>query len=149
LLNAVLSMIHPELYQAGLQATRFLKGANALLNRSVAAWPSVFSGITVISNRQTPPHRDRGGWAQSYDLLVSAGTHAHSVLGLSDVDARLVYRPGAVVAVCGKLLRHDVLQWDGGERVCFAHYMKDAVLNRLEIARAAWVDRNYYARFMN
>ncbi|KZP27740.1 hypothetical protein FIBSPDRAFT_730442, partial [Athelia psychrophila] len=38
-------------------------------------WPSVWSGIALIVNRETPYHCDTGGSISMYDLLVSAGTH--------------------------------------------------------------------------
>lgn len=50
---------------------------------------------------------------------------------LPDLGATLRYLPGTLVAVSGKIIRHGVPQWAGEERFCIAHFMKDAVLDRL------------------
>jgi hypothetical protein len=115
---------------------------------NVSLWPSFFSGLEVISNRVTPPHRDKYGGPPDYDFLVSAGTHEGAWLDLPDVKARLSYKPCTVVAICGKVLSHAVTDWDGGERLCIAHFIRDNVHRRLAIARPDWVNRKGYLEMM-
>jgi hypothetical protein len=131
-LNMVLAPTHPDLYSAvvkGLQALR-QQGGDKNLSK---LWSSVFTGINVISNRRTIAHYDRFGHLQWYDLLVGVGTYTRAYLVLPDLGAKLVYDPGTVVLLCGKLLRHEIPFWGRGDRVCWAHFMREAVLNGLGV----------------
>ena len=85
-----------------------------------------------------------------YDFLVSAGRHTGTLFKLSDVDASLSYKPGTVIAICGKVLRHGVPEWtEGQDRLCIAHFMRDAVHNRLGLPRPNWVTDIPYLGMMD
>jgi hypothetical protein len=116
---------------------------------NVSLWPSFFSGIEVISNRRTPPHRDAKAATSAYDFLLSAGRHKSAVMELPDLRAKLSYTPGTLVAICGRVLRHAVTNWDSGERLCIAHFIRDAVHNRLGIKRPDWVTNQPYLQMMD
>lgn len=143
LIDIILMVINPEQYHAGKKARegildkekRFLPVKDLKLAQ---AWPSVFTGISVISNRETPAHRDRGSSFQDYDLLNSLGTHKRSSLVIHDVGRSYAYHPGVAVALCGKVFQHSVPGWVGGERVCYAHFMKDKVLEKLGCDSRSW-----------
>ena len=150
LINSVTALCSRQLYQLGMESINILKNElNGRRHDNVAFWPSVFSGIGVIVNRVTPSHRDKGACAQAYDLLVSMGTHTSATLSLSDVQAELSYQPGTIVLVCGRVLRHAVESWEGGDRICCAHYMRDNVHNRLGLPRPDWVDIHVYRDLMD
>jgi len=131
-LNNVLAMTHPDLHLAaakGLEVLRQQRGINDLSNH----WTSIFTGINVISNRRTINHRDRFGHLPWYDLLLSVGTYKRAKLVLHDLQAQFAYNPGTVVLLCGKLLYHEVPFWGAGDRVCYAHFMREEVLNCLGV----------------
>lgn len=140
LCNAVTSVINPSLYDAGLRAIQAIKASAPFHGHrtNLAHWVSVWSGYALIVNRETPPHRDSGSAPPTYDLLVSGGTHVFCDLNLPDIGTSLPYGPGTMVGLCGKVLRHSVMSWAGGERICSAHFMKDNVHNRLGEARPDW-----------
>jgi hypothetical protein len=145
-LNAVAVLVCPDLHSIATSAIQKLKRGNHVNtpHEHVQLWPSIFSGIEVISNRVTPLHRDAKSAPPVYDFLVSAGTHTNAWLDVPDVKARLLYKPCTVIAVCGKVLRHGVESWEGGERLCFAHFIRDAVHERLQIPRPEWVTMGAY-----
>ncbi|KZP29240.1 hypothetical protein FIBSPDRAFT_727514 [Athelia psychrophila] len=133
LVNVVTSVINRQLYSAGLQAV------NAVCTLHPATpWASVWSGVALIVNRETPYHRDTGGSVSMYDLLVSAGTHQTCHIDIQELGAAFVYLPGTMLAMSGKALSHGVKSWSGGERICAAHFMKDGVHNRVGQPRPAW-----------
>jgi len=140
LCNSIMALISPELYDSGLKAIELIKQGREMAKRHPhqQLWPSIFSGSQVIVNWVTPPHRDSGGCPMHYDLLVSAGTHTQAKLDVQEFGVHLSYRPGDVVALCGKVFLHEVEDWSGGERVCVSHYMKDNVHERLEVHRPNW-----------
>ena len=108
-------------------------------------WKSVYMGIQVISNRLTPAHRDSKGQPHWYDLLVSLGHGGIPELSLEDLGLKLRYPTGTVVGLCGNLLKHEVKYWGHGERVCYAHFMRTAVLNTLGCSMGDWVRADDYA----
>lgn len=152
--NAVTSLIAPDLFSAGCQSVNSIKGDQRSKNGdkdfidNVEAWPSVFSGITVISNRITEHHTDRGAYDPAYDLLLSAGNHFGCDLEVLELGAFFSYPPGTAVAICGRFLQHGVTKWDGGHRLCYAHYLKDKVHDRNGVMRAGWQDISFYGESM-
>lgn len=151
ILNCIGILICPELHSIGTTAIDKLIQSEDLLHtwhKNVTLWPSFFSGIEFISNRKTPSHRDGRAAASTYDFLVSAGRHTEARLDLPDIDTQLSYDPGTVVAICGRVLRHRVEEWKG-ERLCVAHFIRDAVHNRLGLPRADWVKNGPYLAMMD
>lgn len=150
-MNCISVLISPELHRIGTQATNMLKHGQWLKNKhpNINLWTSIYSGIEVIVNRVTPVHRDSEAAPSMYDLLVSAGTHQQAWMDLPDVKARLTYEPCTVVAISGKVLRHGVDSWVGGERICIAHFIRDNVHNRLKLPRPDWVKNTLYLDLMD
>jgi len=145
LCDSVTALVTPELYNVGQAAIEKVKhGVElAVQYKNVELWPSVYTAMQVIVNRVTIPHRDEGGCPTHYDLLASIGSHHGASLDLPDLGLSLLYSPGTLVSLCGKLFIHEVCQWEG-ERICLAHFIKDTVHDRLEVHRPAWPQRSNY-----
>ncbi|KAG1817891.1 hypothetical protein EV424DRAFT_1268237, partial [Suillus variegatus] len=105
---------------------------------SVSQWPSIFSGLEVISNRMTLSHRDPGGAPSHYDMLVSLGIEHDTILSIEDLEAELVYSPGTMTYIAGRVLQHSVHHWNTGEHYVIAHFMKDKVQDRVGVPRPAF-----------
>lgn len=129
-LDAVLRVVHPELWTANIAAAEKLVQQ---LPSSAPSWPTSFTGMDLIVNRVTPPHLDGGGAVTFYDHLLSLGFSHQATLALEDLEAEFAYGPGTSVFLTGKVLTHSVPAWSGGERVVIAHYSKDDVHDRLGI----------------
>jgi hypothetical protein len=143
-LNLTLSLIHPELFASGLL---MLRGLRVLPPTQTIAreWQSVYTGIQTISNRITPAHRDSKGRPEWFDLLVSYcnGSSTPDFV-IKDLSLRLKYSTGTVVAFCGSIFEHEVKEWGDGDRVCYAHFMRESVRARLGVSPAGWVNRKTY-----
>jgi hypothetical protein len=143
-LNLTLSLINPDLFQTGLgmlQRMRNLKDTEDIAEE----WQSVYSGISVICNRMTPSHRDSKGRPEWYDTLVSySGPSTRPYLSIKDIGLHLKYSSGTVVALCGTIFEHQVSSWGVGDRVCYAHFMRESVRKRLDVTPAGWVKRDIY-----
>lgn len=152
ILNCIGMLICPEMFSAGAKAIKKLKEGELVGKEydNVQLWPSFFSGLEFITNRLTPSHRDGKSAPGMYDFLVSAGNHNGTWLKLPDIKTKLLYNPGTVTAVCGKVLRHSVPTWQPEkERLCIAHYMRDWVHDRLSIPRPNWVTDVRYLEMMD
>src|SRR5437879_1923962 len=86
LVNAILAIVHPKLYHAGLAANAALEERTS--PNKLYHWTSAYSGIDVIANRITPPHRDGGGALSFYDLLLSLGKGHDAKLHVTDLGAQ-------------------------------------------------------------
>ena len=140
----MLSLINPDLFKSGLEMLRRLCDLEE--TKDIANnWQSVYTGIAIISNRKTPSHRDRKGRPEWFDLLVSySGPSTRPRLLIEDIGLDLKYSSGTVVGLCGSILEHEVSSWGVGDRVCYAHSMREEVRNRLDITPAGWVNHKIY-----
>jgi hypothetical protein len=143
-LNLTLSLIHPELFKCGLKILLELRQLGTTLEIA-EKWQSVYTGIAIISNRFTPSHRDCKGRPEWFDLLMNyTGREANSRLLINDLGLDLQYSSGTVVGLCGTILEHEVRSWGIGDRVCYAHFMRESVRNRLDAPLAEWVNQSIY-----
>lgn len=103
----------------------------------VNLWTSIFNGCQVMSNRETPVHRDNNSAAAWYNLLCSVGPYQTADMELTNVGLTFQYNTGVVFAICGRILRHGVSATDG-DRMCLAYYMRENVQYRLGSTLASW-----------
>lgn len=143
-LNTTLSLIHPDLFRSGLEMLELLRASND--TKEIAfEWQSVYTGIAIICNRVTPSHRDSKGRVEWYDTLVNyAGSGTRPRLSIKDLGLDLDYSTGTVVGLCGTAFEHEVRNWGVGDRICYAHFMRESVRKRLEVTPAGWVNRSMY-----
>lgn len=142
LLSSVLRVIHPDLYAMARQSMDEMSG-ELNLAEILQLWMSVFNGVSVISNRETPVHRDHSSASEWYDLLTTIGPYDSAVFELPGVGLRFMYQSGTIIGFCGRVLRHGVSE-AGGERLCLAYYMRANVQKRLGSLSAGW---NHWDRY--
>jgi hypothetical protein len=143
-INLTLSLINPDLFQSGSEMLRSLRDMENTKNIA-DRWQSVYSGIAVICNRISPMHRDSKGSPEWFDILLSySDTVGSPRLLIDDVGLDLEYSSGTVVGFCGSVLKHGVESWGMGDRICYAHFMRESVRDRLDVASAGWVYREKY-----
>ncbi|KAG2078326.1 hypothetical protein BDR04DRAFT_1112556 [Suillus decipiens] len=126
---AITNIISPDQYLAGMKSVSALKGI--VHTQKPVVWPSSFSGIEVIVNREMPHHQDLGASPSVYDLLA--------ILDLPDLGAQLGYPPGTMVYIARKVLEHGVPRCGDGERIVIAHFVKDKVHDKQGIPRAGFL----------
>jgi len=107
------------------------------LQEALELWTSIFNGVQIISNRETPIHRDFQSRPEWYDLLVTVGPYKDTVFELPGIGIRFAYNSGTVIGLSGKVLRHGVTETEG-ERICLAYYMRENVQRRLGTNLASW-----------
>lgn len=143
-INLTVSLINPNLFQSGLEMLRKLRKMEG--TKDIAdKWQSVYNGISVISNRLTPAHRDGRGRHKWFDTLLNyCNDEARPRLRINDVGLDLEYSSGTAVGFCGSIFEHEVLPWGDYDRVCYAHFMREKVRERLDAPAAGWVYRDIY-----
>ena len=133
LLDGILAVAHPELYAAAQDLMTKLSTVHAPSTFLMQTWPSSFTSIQVIANRQTPFHRvmsSKPGWL---DLLLSLGDYGDdAVLEVRSLGISFPYGSGTVVPLSSKLLLHGVPRVNL-DRVCYALYLNKAVFEWMNI----------------
>lgn len=142
LLGGILSLIHPEQYKAGLEAMGKLASHPEMVDRPdriqeiLEIWTAPFHGLSIISNRRTPVHRDTKGCREWMDMLVTLGDYEGGILDLPGLGIQSVYGSGTVAAVAGRVISHAADA--NGERACIAYYMREKVHQRLRTSGQSW-----------
>jgi len=140
--------MHPELYTAGCEAMKLIvrepnrvrKGYT--LHDIFQVWALPHNVVSVISNRQTPLHRDSGNAFPWPDMLLALGSYECGELNLPGLGLGLRYKSGTAVGILSRLIRHGA-ECDG-QRACIALYMKENVLKELEMGDVGWMNMSIY-----
>lgn len=135
ILNATTSLVAPQQFRAGVEMVGLVRKSVGLKHNHLKTeiWPTVFTGLSVITNRTTPSHRDRLGRSLWYDLLFSCGTDKGCELVVKDLGMKVRYQPGDVCFISGTSLQHSVEGWTSGNWVAYAHYHRVHVSERLQV----------------
>lgn len=142
LLGATLSITNPVQYEAGVKSLEHLYSNPQLVETPerllhiLTLWSAPFHGISVISNRVTPLHRDVNGIKEWLDMLVALGTYREGWLEIGGLGVKCQYRPGTTVFLAGGVMTHSA-NCDG-DRACIAFYMRRKVHERLQLPAAQW-----------
>ncbi|KAL4072403.1 hypothetical protein V8B97DRAFT_2023561 [Scleroderma yunnanense] len=123
ILSGTLSIMHPLLYDAGLEAMKALRQWSAVADHAMSdalfQWPIVYTNVSVIANHSASLHHDPHSCTDWYDLLVSLGEYTD-------------------LAFSGRLLWHGD-NAISGNRYSLAYYMRDNVHNWLNVPRGNWM----------
>jgi hypothetical protein len=151
LIGSILGVTHPGLYKQGCAALtllsdeggKYVDNADELM-RALKIWNSPFSALSVITNRNTPAHRDTKGRNEWFDIIVALGEDdSVGVMTFPGLGLSVGYNPGTVIAIAGKVIRHAA-NFEGGERACIAYYMRNKVHERLGIPAGTWMNCRVY-----
>ena len=147
LVSGVLRIIQPKLYDTGKDAIVKITQADADKRPVFDLWGNPFSAGSVISNRGTKSHRDKGSRFEYMDILTSVGEFEEWYMHLESLGIGMELVPRSLVALCGATLLHQVDPGEG-DRVCFAWYMRNSVLASYDITAAPWMNVDTYERFV-
>lgn len=142
LIGGILSLVQPQLYEAGCNALLHLSQNPDEVDRPdtllevLQLWTAPFHGLSVISNRVTPIHRDSYGGKEWMDILVALGSYREGRLDLPTLGMWFRYDPGTIVALAGRVIAHSA-ECDG-DRACIAYYMREKVHKRIGLPTPGW-----------
>ncbi|KIJ11611.1 hypothetical protein PAXINDRAFT_84252, partial [Paxillus involutus ATCC 200175] len=110
LVDALLAAIHPELHRWSSAVRKQLLADEEImdLHELITGWPTVFTAISVVHNRETHFHRNSKLASQWYNLFLSIGLYTNAILELPALSICACYMPGMVALFSGLLLRHGM-----------------------------------------
>jgi hypothetical protein len=155
LMGATLALIHPSLFATGMDAMAKMAAGLVkckepdLVKEVMKVWPLPFNAFSVISNRQTVPHRDVQGMLSNYDILTTFGSYNDGRFEVPALGMRFIYNPGTLVGISGKVLVHGVASVSG-DRVCIASYFREKVMERIGMHVTGYTTRqDFEKRFID
>ena len=112
-------------------------------------WASGFTGLSIISQRESPFHRDGQSPAGMFDLLATIGrTFDPDIRAeLPGIGIRFHYNPGTLLSVLSKSVRHGV-SMSTQERYCFAFFMRERVLRQLGYQKHPWMSDELFLEWL-
>lgn len=141
-MSGVLNIIHPEQYRMGRKIQETMK-RRGRCSSTLSYWPSVQSAFSIISNRETPFHRDYQSRMSWFDMLTSIGLYDIAPLYLSPLGIRIDNRAGTICAFSGSALRHGVRKCKM-PRISFAWYTRENVREGECVQPASWMTQSTY-----
>lgn len=144
LCSSILRIVHPSQFYEMITSQKALytgeSGRNPDHMRQVLeSWPTIFNGLDIISNRETPAHRDVQGRSEWYDMLLTIGAYTDGRIEMPSLGLNLLYNPGTAVFLTGRVLLHGVPPVNG-DRICVAQFVRDSVQCRLNKTAGQWMD---------
>ena len=143
LLGAIVSIINPAVFRTGLHFIDEIRkhphrvAKNENLGSLLESWTSPYTSASLISNRDSPLHRDRSGGYSTMDLLLSIGNYSMGRFHLPGIGYDFMYTAGTVIGVAGRVLEHGATST--GERLCYAQWNKQNVLDSLNLPKTEWI----------
>ena len=134
--DIVLRIAHKELYEFAEETQRSLRSQDNLRD-AFQYWQTVYNGVSLISNRDTPAHVDANTHRAWPDVLVTAGPYRGGTFKIGTCERPFKYSSGTVVLLCGGSISHEVIDVDG-ERVCWAFFMRKDVQRRIGWEEIGW-----------
>ncbi|KAI0347142.1 hypothetical protein BDW22DRAFT_1425207 [Trametopsis cervina] len=129
----VASICHPRQLAAYNGSLNSLRESGPTFEEAYANWQWPGHGLALISNRQTPFHRDRKTAIGMYDIIATCGRYADGDFAIEELGIRLRYKPGTLINIAGGMLRHAA-EVGEGERVAAVCFMREELMEATETA---------------
>ncbi|QRV79879.1 2OG-Fe(II) oxygenase family protein [Ceratobasidium sp. AG-Ba] len=127
---ALIAIGFPELHHLMSEAGRRLKDYVAVDMLS-SVWHNDFFGRAIVYNRQTGVHLDAKGVHGGMDVLVAGGDFKGGELWLHDMNAKIPFLPGTLIAFDGTAQRHSIMPFEGTLRYSHVYFLHQSVFDEL------------------
>lgn len=136
LLDGILAVVHPQLYRSAISLMEKLFADHSPSRAVMAHWPSCYSAVQIIANREAVRHRDVSAAPGWLDLLLTLGSYRETaVMELWNLGASVPYDSGSIVLLSARLIVHGVPKVPT-DRVCLAFYMDEQVFDWAKAEKA-------------
>ncbi|EUC57547.1 2OGFeDO family oxygenase domain protein [Rhizoctonia solani AG-3 Rhs1AP] len=106
---------------------------NPLIYALKHIWHSDFLGRAVLFNKQSAQHLDVSGVHRGWDILVAMGDFEGGALYLKDMNVRIPFRPGTLIAFDGTAQRHEIGSFTGPQRISHVYFVHSSVFSEFDI----------------
>jgi hypothetical protein len=125
--NVLLRTLDPAHYQDAEELKRRLQKMYPGYEAISLLDDLVYDGREVLWNVRSGEHTDRQdppfGWA----ILCAFGDYKGGYVYLRNLGLRIRLEPGDIVFIRGRVLRHKIEEWSGGQRISIPHFTHTSI----------------------
>lgn len=100
----------------------------------------VYEGREILLNVRSGEHYDRQDPKRSWAGMVALGHHRGGYLVFPELGVRMRLEPGDIVFCRGRMLRHFVEDWEGGQRICLPHFTHSSIWRLMKMHHLVGLD---------
>jgi hypothetical protein len=121
-INSILEIVDPQ-FHANLKRLRTaMEQKHAIAESMNAIDPLLFEGREVLFNRKSGLHRDKQDPKLAYAVLLVAGSFKGGYISIPLLKLRIRLEPGDLVLIRGRVLEHEIEEWEGQQRISIPHF---------------------------
>jgi hypothetical protein len=94
----------------------------------------IYEGRELLLNVQSPEHTDRQDPKCAWALLAALGYHRGGYMILPELGLRIRLEPGDLLGIRGRVFKHFVEDWTGGQRICIPHFTHSTIWRLAKMA---------------
>lgn len=134
-INEVTRIADPVFYNNLLRLRAAVEKKHAVAECFNSIDPLAYEGREILFNRMSGIHTDSQDPHLAYAGLKIAGDFTSGgQLEIPDLDLRLRMLPGDFALIRGRVLKHGILPWDGGQRICIPHFTHTSLWRSVGLA---------------
>lgn len=133
IMGGVLAIIHPALFETAMDSWKAIYADPSCTSKPelvadlLGTWSSPFTAVSLITNRETPLHKDRKGGRFYLDAVTTFGNYANGRFEIDGLGMRFRYNPGTAVFLNSHTFRHGASRVEG-ERYCLVSFFRPDVV---------------------
>ena len=121
-INTVLKIVDPEFYTNLMHLHTAMEQKHAISKCMNAVDPLLYEGREVLYNRISGLHYDSQDPYLAYAALLTAGHFKGGYIWIPLLKLRIRLEPGDLVLIRGRVLQHQIEEWEGGQRISIPHF---------------------------
>ena len=98
----------------------FSKGLNAVD-------PLLLEGREILFNRKSGLHNDQSDPHLAWAILLALGNFKGGYIRVPALGLRARLEPGDAIFIRGRVLKHEIEAWSGGQRISIPHFTHTSV----------------------
>ena len=154
LLSIILALTQPHIFETAFQVIEALHlgtistGNPEVVKKALANWSFPFTDLTILSNRESPLHRDRHRPFTAFDVMTTFGDYEHGRFIVPDLNRKFEFNGGSAMVGCTKLFEHGVAR-TAGQRIELVGGFRPSMLKRCSIFHESflWSKDKYALHF--
>lgn len=120
--NTVLKIVDPIFHTNLMHLHTMMKQKYAIAKCMNAIDPLLLESQEVLYNRLSGLHFDRQDPKLAYAVLLMAGSFKGGHIWILLLKLRIRLEPGDMVLIQGRVLGHQIKEWEGGQRISILHF---------------------------
>jgi hypothetical protein len=120
--NAILEHLDPEHYQEAVKINEQLKKLSPGMWALSFIDPLVYQNREILFNKMSSQHTDKQDPPLGWAILAGFGDYVGGEMKLPQLGLTIRYEPGDIIAIRGRVLRHEIDPNFVGQRISIPHF---------------------------